>query len=117
MQGDFIGREALLKQKKRGVTQMLGIFKVNIPADENVLPWGKELIYRNGVYVGYVTSAGYGFSIGAPICMGYVLKHGENVNSSYLQEGTYEIEIDGKKWSAELTMKSFYDPSSTTMKV
>lgn len=117
MQGDFIGREALLQQKAQGVKQMLGTFKVNIPVDENVLPWGKELIYRNGVYAGYVTSAGYGYSIGGPVCMGYVLSNdGNNVSTRYLREGNYEIEIDGKRWSAELTLKCFYDPESTTMK-
>ena len=117
MQGDFIGREALLKQKASGVKWMLGTFKLNIPDDEDVLPWGKEVIYRNGNYAGYVTSAGYGFSVGGPICMGFVSNGGNTVNSQYLKEGQYEIEIDGKRWSAELSMKSFYDPKSVAMKV
>lgn len=117
LQGDFIGREALLRQKASGVKQMLGTFRLNIPDHEDVLPWGKELIYRNGNYAGYVTSAGYGFSVGGPICMGFVLNNGENVNTQYLKGGQYEIEIDGKKWSAELTLKSFYDPKSVAMKM
>lgn len=115
MQDNFIGKEALLEQKVKGVKQMLGTFKVNIPVEENVLPWGKELIYRDGMYAGYVTSAGYGFSIGGPVCMGYVSNNGKNVNSIYLREGNYEIEIDGKKWSAELNLKPFYDPDSRGM--
>lgn len=117
LQGDFIGKKALLKQKTEGVKQMLGTFKVDIPISENVLPWGKELIYRNGLYSGYVTSAGYGFSIEKPICMGFVLSDdGENVNTRFLRDGEYEIEIDGRKWASELTLKAFYDYNSINMK-
>lgn len=96
---------------------MLGSFKINIPDHENTLPWGKELVYRNGVNAGYVTSAGYGYFVGSPICMGYVYSSdGTNVSNSYLKNGKYEIEIDGRKWPAELTMNSFYDPNSINMK-
>jgi 4-methylaminobutanoate oxidase (formaldehyde-forming) len=118
LQGDFIGREALLRQKANGVKQMLGIFKLEIPENEDVFPWGNELIYRNGSYTGYVTSAGYGFSVGGPVCMGYVSSaDGGNVNTQYLKEGKYEIQIDGKRYDAELTTKSFYDPNSVKMKI
>ena len=48
--------------------------------------------------------------------MGFVSNGGNTVNSQYLK-GQYEIEIDGKRWSAELTMKSFYDPKSVSMKM
>lgn len=116
-QGDFIGREALMYQKEHGVKQLLGTFTVDIPADKDILPWGKEVIYRNDVYGGYITSAGFGFSIGKPICMGYVCSNDcKSVSNNYLRDGKYEIEIDGCKWPAELTMNSFYDPKSIKMK-
>ena len=35
--------------------------------------------------------------------MGFVSNGGNTVNSQYLKEGQYEIEIDGKRWSAEWT--------------
>ena len=96
---------------------MLGTFKVNIPDDKDILPWGKELIYRNGVQAGYVTSAGYGYSIGAPICMGYVHSSDDKtINTGYLRKGEYEIEIEGRKWPAEISTGSFYDPNSINMK-
>ena len=97
---------------------MLGIFKLQIPDHEDIFPWGNELIYRDGSYTGYVTSAGYGFSVGGPVCMGYVSSSDtKTINTRYLKEGRYEIEIDGRKWHAELTTKSFYDPNSMKMKV
>lgn len=97
---------------------MLGTFIVKIPSEEDVLPWGKELIYRNGIPSGYITSAGYGFSIGYPICMGYVhSRNGQLVNTNFLQRGNYEVEVDGKKWPASLTTRAVYDPDSINMKL
>lgn len=117
MQGDFIGREAVLRLKSEGVRDMLGTFKLDIPLDEDVFPWGKELIYRNGVQAGYVTSAGYGYSIGQHICMGYVQStDGSTVTTNYLKTGDYEIEVEGRKWPAIITTRSFYDPNSISMK-
>ena len=106
-----------MKQKQEGVKQMLGMFQVDLPLDENVLPWGKELIYRNNQRAGYVTSAGYGFSIGKPICMGFVQSTDEMVTPRYVREGNYEIEIDGRRWPAEINAKPFYDPNSIKMKL
>ncbi len=107
----------MLKLQAQGVKQMLGIFKVDLPEGCNILPWGKELIYRNDVCVGYVTSANFGFTVGKPICMGYV-HHGDGkvVTSKYLKSGDYDIEIKGTRYSASLSIGSFYDPSSINMK-
>ena len=90
---------------------MLGTFKVNIPLEDDTFPWGKEIIYRNGIRAGYVTSASYGYSVNSFVCMGYVnSSNGEKISTNYLREGKYEIEIDGSKYPAELTTESFYDP-------
>lgn len=95
---------------------MLGSFKVNVPFSEDTLPWGKELIFRNGLQAGYVTSANFGFSVGKPICMGYVNCDSGNISTEYLKKGKYEIEIDGIKWPAELNLRGPYDPNSFKMK-
>lgn len=60
MQKDFIGKEALLKQKHEGVKQRLCMFELeDIDPDKDIWPWGNEPIYRNGQFVGTVTSSGY----------------------------------------------------------
>lgn len=116
VQGDFIGREAVLRLKSEGVQQLLGTFLVDIPLEVDTFPWGKELIYRDGVQVGYVTSAGYGHSVGGHVCMGYVQCDKGSVNMEYLRKGQYEIEVEGKKWPAVITTTSFYDSNSVNMK-
>lgn len=60
VQKDFIGKEALLKQKHEGVKQRLCMFELeDIDPDKDIWPWGNEPIYRNGQFVGTVTSSGY----------------------------------------------------------
>ena len=65
----FMGREALLKQKKAGVNRRLAIF---ILADPEPMLWGGEPIYRDSEPVGYTTSGSYGHTVGGAIAMGYV---------------------------------------------
>jgi len=55
----FIGKFALQRQKEQGVTQRLVFFVLeDIDPDIHIWPWGGEPLYRNGEFVGTVTSAG-----------------------------------------------------------
>ena len=121
---EFIGKGALIKQKEAGLTQLLGLFTIDLQDDTTTLPWGNESIYRNGEYAGYVTSAGFGHTLGKAVCMGYVCAPGKSgvaggggkstavVTRQYLKEGSYEMEINGKLWPASLRMMPPYDPKS-----
>ena len=124
---EFIGKEALIKQKESGLTQLLGTFTIDLQEDTTTLPWGKESIYRNGEYTGYVTSAGFGHTLGKAVCMGYVCAMDDSdrekssgvteVTHQYLKEGRYEIEIDGKLWPASLHPTPPYDPKSKRVRL
>lgn len=60
---DFIGRDALLKQREEGVKRMyVQLLLEDHDFETDLWPWGSEPIYRNGKYVGVVTTAGYGFT-------------------------------------------------------
>ena len=98
---------------------MLGFFTVDTAGDDDVFPWGYENIYRNGELVGYVSSASFGYSIGKPICMGYISSPGgggQVVTTEFLKEGCYEIDIAGKLCQAEISLKPLYDPKSLKIK-
>ena len=84
---------------------------MEIPLTEE-FPWGKELIYCNGNYCGYVTSADYGYSVGKHVCMGYVCDSGRPVSLQFLNDGSYEIEVGGKRYPAAMTTKALYDPQA-----
>jgi pyruvate dehydrogenase phosphatase regulatory subunit len=60
---DFIGRDALMKQRDEGVKRMYVQLIVQDHDHEiDLWPWGGEPIYRNGKYVGAITTTGYGFT-------------------------------------------------------
>ncbi|CAH1102940.1 unnamed protein product [Psylliodes chrysocephalus] len=60
---DFIGRDALLKQREEGVKRMyLQLILEDHDMETDLWPWGGEPIYRNGNYVGLTTTTGYGFT-------------------------------------------------------
>lgn len=105
-----------MRLSEEGVKQMFCMFLVDVPLSE-AFPWGKEVIYRNGKYAGYITSANYGFTIGKHICMGYVCRDdGKKISLAYLKQGKYEIEVDGKRYPANQTMRAVYDPNSVIPK-
>lgn len=71
-QKDFIGRAALLKQSESGVKQRLAMFELeDIDPDKDVWPWGNEPVYRNGEFVGTVTSAGLVYLFLSNLCIVY----------------------------------------------
>ena len=62
---DFIGREALLRQKAEGVRRLYVHFTVqeHVP-DTDPWAWGHEPILRDGAYCGLVTTSAFGYSLG-----------------------------------------------------
>jgi glycine cleavage system T protein len=66
---DFIGRGAAEEIKARGATRRLACMVVD---DPSVVLVGKEPILDGSRAVGYVTSAGYGATVGESILYGYV---------------------------------------------
>jgi 4-methylaminobutanoate oxidase (formaldehyde-forming) len=104
--GGFVGREALLAQKARGIEKRLVVFTL---ADAAALPWGDEPILRDGGLVGWVTSAAFGHTLGRPVAMGYV-RHAGRVDRGFIEAGRYEIEIAGERVAARAHLRAPYDP-------
>jgi sarcosine dehydrogenase len=102
----FLGKEALLGQKQKGLKRQLVTFVLRDP--EPVL-WGSEPIYRDGVVVGYTTSGSYGHTLGGGIGMGYV-KNLDGTSADYIQAGRYEINVSGKRIPATAHLRAPYDP-------
>ncbi|CAL4075109.1 unnamed protein product, partial [Meganyctiphanes norvegica] len=99
----FIGKSALLQQSHQGIKKRLVQFTVNskdFNVDTDIWPWGGEPIYRNGKYVGNITSSTYGFTIGKMVCLGFVRHHeGKYVTPSYITDlsAAYTIDIAGRQ--------------------
>jgi sarcosine dehydrogenase len=102
----FIGRAALEQSHGKPLDKMFAGFIVDAP--EAVL-LGRETILRDGAPVGYLTSGGYGYSVGKSIGYGYVRRQ-EGVTEDWLHRGTYALVIAGETSAADLVLKPLFDP-------
>ncbi len=102
----FIGRDAVLRQRETGVNKRLVLFALE---DPEPLLYHYEPIHRDGEIVGYLTSGMFGYTVGAAIGMGYV-GHEAGVTREWIEAGSYDIEIAGKRCPARASLTAFYDP-------
>ena len=109
---DFLGRAAIEAQLRDGVRKMLACFTID---DPDTVLWGRETIYRNGERVGWLTSAGFGHTIGKYIGYGYVRNEG-GVDADYIREGRYELEVATQRVPAKVHMQPLYDPKMARVK-
>ena len=95
---DFIGKSALLAQKTGRLTKKLRMFAT----DQSDTPLiGRETIYRNGERVGWLTSAGYGYTEKQYLGLGYV-RNPNGIDSNWLEAGNYELEVATRRIPARL---------------
>ncbi|MCZ6720513.1 MAG: FAD-dependent oxidoreductase [Proteobacteria bacterium] len=105
---DFIGRDALVRQREAPLTKRLAIFTVD---DPEMILLGRETIYREGKRVGWLTSAGHGYTVGKDIGLGYVRDDG-GVTDDDLASGNYELEVADRRVPATLHLAPLYDPEN-----
>lgn len=98
--GDFIGREALAKQKAEGPTRKL----IGFTLTDRGIPRQGYPILKDGTRVGEVTSGTQSPSLKIPIGMGYVPIELSNEGS------TFEVEIRGRPTAARVVKTPFYQP-------
>lgn len=101
--GNFIGRQALLAQKEKGITRRLCCLTID---SGPLMPVGKEAILDGDQVIGIVTSGGYGYTIKKPIAYGYL-----PVN--YSKPGTrLQIEVAARRYEATVEKEPLYDPEN-----
>ena len=103
---DFIGKNAALKEKKNGVGKRLSVIEIETETDVS----GDEAVMYDGKCVSYITSGGYGHSVGKSLAMTY-LPVGLIKESAEL-----EVEILGVFHKANVVLKPLYDPSGSRMR-
>jgi len=97
--GDFIGREALLKQKKEGIRRK----RVGLELSGRRVPRHGYEILKDGEKIGYVTSGAFSPLLEKGIGLGFV-------NSEYAQlNEIVQINIRGKLMDAKIVKWPFYD--------
>ncbi len=109
---DFVGRSALLAKQGQPIVKSLACFTVD---DPSVVLLGRETILRNGEPVGYLTSGGYGYTVGKNIGYGYV-RNPAGLDEAWLQVGRYELVVAMETVSAALHLGPLYDPTMQRIK-
>jgi aminomethyltransferase len=100
---EFVGREALVRQKEAGITRRLvGL----VPAAERTIPRKGYPILDGGEAVGHVTSGSFAPSLGRGLAMGYVAV-------SRAEPGkTLEVDIRGRAEPATTARLPFWKQGS-----
>ena len=112
--GEFIGRDAVLRKKEAGLSRRLMQFRLTDPSAHL---HHNEPVLRDGKIIGFVTSANYGHVLGGAIGMGYVPCTEPGEPAADMLTSTYEIEIAGRRYAAEASLKPMYDPKSLRTKL
>ena len=103
--GGFIGRDTLLEQKEKGSTRRLVQFRLD---DPQPLLYHNEPIWRKDTIVGHITSGAYGHTLGSCIGLGYV--------AGAIGGEKFEVEVAGRKYSAEASLRPMYDADNARIR-
>ena len=77
---------------------------------------GRETIYRDGKRVGWLTSGGYGYTVGRSIGYGYVRDPRTVSIARRVLSGRYELEVATTRVPAEVFLDPLYDPTMSRIK-
>ena len=107
--GGFIGRDALLREREAGLPKRR-LVQLRFD-DPDAFAYHNEPLYRDGERVGFVTSAGYGHTLGACIAMAYV-GHSDGVDEAFIQSGRFEVQLAEGRRTVTPALKPLYDPTN-----
>ena len=111
--GGFIGREALMKEIEAGPPRRR-LVQVLL-TDPEPLMFHAEVVYRDGVDVGYVRAASYGFTLGGAVGLAMV-EADRPVDREWIESGSWEVDVAGTRYPARVSIAPLYDPKMTRMR-
>jgi 4-methylaminobutanoate oxidase (formaldehyde-forming) len=112
--GGFIGRDAVLAKKAAGpLTRRLLQVRVTDPAP---LLHHAEVVHRDGIAVGYVRAASYGFTLGGAVGLAMV-DAGRPLDQAWIDAGDWTVDIAGTRYQAAASLRPMYDPTNARIKL
>jgi 4-methylaminobutanoate oxidase (formaldehyde-forming) len=110
----FAGRAAVEQAKSKGVHRRL--VSVALDGAHDKMLWGGEAVMRDGRPVGFVSSAAYGHTIGAPVALAFLTNPDGAVSAEYVQTGRYQVDLAGEWLDARVQLGALYDPKGERVK-
>jgi len=106
----FVGRAVVERAVAEGPRRRLVSFRL---LDPEAMMWGGELVLRDGVPAGQVTSVAWSATLGACVGLAYVWCADRGpVSPSFIAEGTYQLDVGGRRLAADVGLKAPYDPGN-----
>jgi 4-methylaminobutanoate oxidase (formaldehyde-forming) len=106
--GDFVGRDALLRQKQAGLTRKL--CTVVLDGDDFTQIYGGEAILHTGKVVTRLRSGGYGYTLHKNILYAYL-------PIAFSQPGTHlEVDLIEGRYQGKVTSTVLYDPGGERLR-
>ena len=109
---DFIGKAECIK-KKAEAPYSKRLVQILVYDPEPLMFHG-EIVLRDGIPVGEVRAASYGHTLGGAV--GLAMVEGDTVNKAYLDEGSWEVDIAGRRYPASVSFRPMYDPMMERVK-
>ena len=112
-EGGFIGREPSMRAKADGVPRRR-LLQVLVK-DPEPLMFHAEIVLRNGRPVGEIRSASYGHTLGGAV--GLVMAEAdEPITKAFIEQGKWEVDIAGKRYPIDVSLRPMYDPKMERIK-
>ncbi len=115
-EGGFLGKDAVLAKKTAGLKKKLVQVLITDPAP---LMFHAEVVYRDGVPMGYVRAASYGHTLGGAVGLGMIERapEGQALDDAFFQSGSWQVEINDKRYDAVVSQKPLYDKTSARVRM
>ena len=108
--GQFIGRDALVDAKQKGLNWNFVTMEVHGVTDGDSDARGSEPLYARGQLIGRATNGGFGFRVNKSLALGMVKPEHSAIGTEL------EIKILGKMFKATIIPESPYDPDNKALR-
>jgi 4-methylaminobutanoate oxidase (formaldehyde-forming) len=112
---DFLGRAAVEKARAEGPRRRLVSF---VLGSREPMLWGGEPLLRDGVAAGQVVSAAWGEALGACVGLAYAADPAGGVlDRDWVTRGSYEVDVNGLRVPAAVSLRPLLDPDGERIHV
>jgi glycine cleavage system aminomethyltransferase T/glycine/D-amino acid oxidase-like deaminating enzyme len=113
--GGFIGRDAVAAQKAAGKLSKR-LVQVLLTEPEPLM-FHAELVCRDGVPLGYIRAASYGWTLGGAVGLAMIESSGEPIDQAWLDSGRWTVQIGDRSCPARLSLRPLYDPAGQRIRM
>ena len=110
----FLGREAVERARADGPRRRLVSL---VLADPDAMIWGGELVLRDGIAVGQLTSGAWGEALRGCVGLAYIRDPaGDVLTPDVVRSGEYQVNVGGRLYPATVHLRPPFDPAGDRVK-